>query len=867
MAKRGAKLGSSVLDLDIDDSKYTSNLERQRKRTLSWMDTLGRDVKRGIGMGVGFSMATGVANVVGGAIQGVKDVVAGSIAASMEWESAFAGVRKTVDASEEEFADLEGEIREMAKEMPIAATELAGLAEAAGALGIAKKDITEFTRVTALIGTTTDVSSDQAATSLGQLSNVLGLTGEDYERFASTLVDLGNKGASTESQILGIASRAGAGAKLIGMATEDTLAWSSAVANLGIEVEAGGSAVQKFFLDSAKAVSEGTDKLETYARVAGMTGAEFKRAFEEDASGALQTFLAGLGQLSQGDQLKVLEDLDFNDVRITRTLLGLAGNADNLGNSLDTATEAWEDNTAAAAEAEKRFGTSEAKLQVLGNRVNDLAIQFGDELLPGIVDAATIGVEALEWLVSGIGDFVDNVSDDVRWLQIYFGDLGATVEDRANEIGEDVGEMKDLVLFAMNEMGMGIDDATEYAERRLAGLPVAMSDAAKESYESWRQIEQNLQEPVEAGVAGAEAALLAGEDGVGAAADAIEQAMTKEMQEARDNAIDAMKAALAGMTNLIETESDLTAAWDALIERLKDPYTEAEREADTFSQTMIDTIDAAITAGDPKITADTAILVNNMLTQFALLEPGALETGTAVPPALQEGMDAQMGALITWIEQHVTGEALSAMTLEEAKQLGLDGIWLYAEGLRLNNWRAANEARAVASKVRLELAADMSSGGWSVISSWIGGMENAYVNNQGRIWAVVDGVKRSLGGSLPTEGPLAGGAGSGGDSIAEDWMAHLVGTIGERLPDLESVLSGVSDAMTIGPSVAMPTLSGIDGLMAGTASTFSGGGSITNITEYHMHYGGRERTFDSATAFMEELEGLARYDGASVGGR
>jgi hypothetical protein len=267
MARRGGKLGNAVLDLDIDDSKYTSNLERTRKNTMGWTDRLGRDVKRGIGQGIGIAAGLGVANMVAGAIDGVRRVVAGSIGAAIEWESAFAGVRKTVDASEAEFAELDEGIRQMAREMPIAATELAGLAEAAGALGIAKADIEEFTRVTALIGTTTDVSSDQAATSLGQLSNVLGLTSDDYERFASTLVDLGNKGASTESQILEIASRAGAGAKLIGVSTDATLAWASAVANLGIEVEAGGSSLQKFFLESARSVSQGAEELETYDRV------------------------------------------------------------------------------------------------------------------------------------------------------------------------------------------------------------------------------------------------------------------------------------------------------------------------------------------------------------------------------------------------------------------------------------------------------------------------------------------------------------------------------------------------------------------------------------------------------------------------
>src|SRR5688500_11175142 len=189
MAKRGAKLGQSVLDLIVDDSQFSAGLDKNKRKAKSWTDSLNADVKKGIGQGLGIAGGLGVAAAVSAGIDGVKAVVAGSIDAAMEWETAFTGVRKTVDASEEEFAQLSGAIRGMAKEIPIGTTELAGLAEAAGALGIAKDDLLEFTRITAMIGTTTDVSSDQAATSLGQLSTVLGLTDKDYERFGSTLVD------------------------------------------------------------------------------------------------------------------------------------------------------------------------------------------------------------------------------------------------------------------------------------------------------------------------------------------------------------------------------------------------------------------------------------------------------------------------------------------------------------------------------------------------------------------------------------------------------------------------------------------------------------------------------------------------------
>ena len=870
MAKRGGKLGQAVLDLLVDDSKFTSGLDRNQKKAQSWTANLNRDVKRGLAQGIGIGGGMMVANAVASGVGMVKDVVAGSITAAMEWESAFAGVRKTVDASEEEFAQLSGAIRGMAKEIPIGSTELAGLAEAAGALGVAKADIMEFTRVTALIGTTTDVTSDQAATSLGQLSNVLGLTNQDYEKFGSTLVDLGNKGASTESQILDIASRAGAGSKLIGMATDETLAWASSVANLGIEVEAGGSALQKFFLDTAKSVSTGGEELETYARIAGMTGAEFKRAFEEDASGALQTFLAGLGQLSQGEQLKVLSDLDFNDVRITRTLLGLANNTDMVTASLDTASDAWKENTALAAEAEKRFGTTESKMQILGNRVNDLGITFGDTLLPALVDLATLGVEQLELFAKEVGDTVQFIGYSTQVVAGHFGDMGDATNELADEMDEDFGIVNDAVARFMSETGASFEEALEAVRLYGTGNATALMEseqAWEDYYNATAAATDGVVGNVETGMTDAEAALLAGEEGIDAAAGTALDGISAEAAKQRDDAIAAMKAMLGGISSLFETDTSLRDSWQALIDRMDDPYTEAERKADIFSENTILAIRGAIQSGDPDIVADSALLVENMLGQIATMEPGALESGEAVPQAIRDGMDASMQQLIDWIELTLVPAGLDSLTMEEADEIGVGNIWRYAEGMRRNQWAATNQAAIIASRAVNNLTIDAGPGGRSVIASWLSGMESYYWANRRRtIDALANDAANVFGRSLPREGPLTHPH-TGGESIVEDWLGGMQTGFSRGLPGLEAAVAGVAGTMALDSiGLPTPTMPGLD-LLSGSYGAAAGGsalGASVQVTEYHLHYNGRDTMSDSRTAFLDELEGLARFDDAGV---
>lgn len=382
-------------------------------------------------VGAAFNVIKAGAVLAGAGIAGA--LFAGATAA-IGYESAFAGVRKTVDASEPEFQRMRQQFRDMSKEIPITASALAGLAETAGALGIAKDDIASFVRTTALLGETTDVSADQAATALGQLSTVLQLRAEDYERFGSTLVDLGNKGASTESQILDMAARAGAGAHLIGLSAADLLGFSSAMANMGIEVEAGGTSLQTFFLTLMKTVNEGKDGLDLLAKVSGRTAKQFKQDFERDAAGAITKLIEGLSRLPKSDQLGILSDLGFKDVRITRALLGLAGNTDNLRNSINIANQAWRDNNALQNEAQKRFDTTASKLKILGNRFGDILVSLGDAVLPGLNNLLSFLSDALPRAAQHLADV---------WNQT----LGPAVTGLWNSFTDLVGAVASLFEF------------------------------------------------------------------------------------------------------------------------------------------------------------------------------------------------------------------------------------------------------------------------------------------------------------------------------------------------------------------------------------------------------------------------------------
>lgn len=334
--------------------------------------------------------------------------LAATAMAATKWETAWTGVLKTVNGTDAELEVLEGGLRDLARTLPSTHDEIAAVAEAAGQLGVRTRDVVGFTKVMIDLGQTTNLSADEAATSIAQLMNVMRTAPGDVGRLGSALVALGNNGASTERQIIFMAQRISSAAAVVGLTEAEVLGLANALASMGIEVEAGGSAVSRVLMDMAKAVSQNGDDLQVWARVAGMSGEEFARRWKAAPAQALTDFVTGLGRMQAAGQdiFTVLDQLGESDIRTSRALLSMAVSGDLLTDSLRMGTEAWEANTALAAEAGQRYDTTAAKVSIARNNLNDVAITIGDNLLPMLASAA-----------EGVSEFAQKIGSMPKPLQ------------------------------------------------------------------------------------------------------------------------------------------------------------------------------------------------------------------------------------------------------------------------------------------------------------------------------------------------------------------------------------------------------------------------------------------------------------------
>jgi len=379
-----------------------------------------------------------------------------AITASMDFETAFTGVRKTVDLTEAGFADLEQRFKNITKTTPVTFVELSRIGEIAGQLGVeGVNNLEKFTKTIADISVTTNLTAESAATSFARLSNIMGEPLDNIDRMGSAVVGLGNNFATTEQEIVDMSLRLAGAGKTVGLSTPEILGMSAALSALGIRSELGGSAVSRTMIKIAKAVSNGGMTINELAKKTGMTGDElnaefnsmqsdvrnfaevsgmsvedFSKAWKEKPVDAMGAVIMGLKDVSEsgGNTFGILEDLDLKSIRITDTMLRLANSEDGLSSAVDLSNKAWEENVALTEEADKRYDTFQSQVDIVKNKFALLGDEIGDRLIPILKDYL---IPAIDKLIS----FWNNLSPTTQNIIIMFAGVTSAVMLLAAAIG------------------------------------------------------------------------------------------------------------------------------------------------------------------------------------------------------------------------------------------------------------------------------------------------------------------------------------------------------------------------------------------------------------------------------------------------
>lgn len=327
---------------------------------------------------------------------------------AIQFDTAMANVRKTTNMSNAEVEKLAQSAQNLSTKQPVSAETLLNIEALGAQLGVNHERLESFAEVVSGLDIATNMNFETAGKEMAQFANITQMSQDQFKNYGSTIVDLGNHLATTEADISAMALRLAGAGTAAKFSQADILGMSGAMSSLGIKAEAGGSAMTRIIQDISKNVANGSDVVEEYARVAGMSADQFADAWRNRPMEAMEALVEGLKRTSDsGEDMNVtLEKLGINNVRNSDTMRRLANAGDLLRNSVDRANTAWEQNTALQNEVDQRNESLASRLQVLKNKVDAIAISIGRPL----ANAAISALEACDPLIQGVGDLADAFS-------------------------------------------------------------------------------------------------------------------------------------------------------------------------------------------------------------------------------------------------------------------------------------------------------------------------------------------------------------------------------------------------------------------------------------------------------------------------
>ena len=337
------------------------------------------------------SEVMGVVAAVGTVIMPIK--------VAMDFESSMAEVRKVVDFdTPQQFKQMGDDLLQMTHRIPMTGRELAQIAASGGRLGIARKDIANFTETVSKMSVAFDMAADQAGDSMAKLANVYKIPIAQIGRLGDAINHLSNSSPAKASDLVNTLGRVGGVAKQFGLTELQTASLANAFISLGKTPEIAGTAINGMLTKLSTADRQGS-KFQRTLKNMGISAQELKANIAKNGEQALVDFLKQLNKLPKADQMGALVDLFgleyADDVAV------LAGNIEAYEKSIRALKETGSDGKPLFAgsmdkEFAARSATTANNVQLLKNQLMHLAISIGSVMLP-----------AVNSLVAGLKPWVD----------------------------------------------------------------------------------------------------------------------------------------------------------------------------------------------------------------------------------------------------------------------------------------------------------------------------------------------------------------------------------------------------------------------------------------------------------------------------
>lgn len=315
------------------------------------------------------------------------------------YETGLIGVSKTTNIVDKDLEKFSSAIINTSKKLrTVSPHQLLEVAQSAGQLGVTgNKNILKFAETMVKLQDATGglVGGEQGAAAIARILNVTGEGAAVVDRFSSALVNLGNNAAANEQEILNVSNEVARSTAAYGLAAKEVLGLSTAFVAMGVQPEAAGSAIGKTIRQIELATISGGEKLDKFAKISGVSSKQFVTAFKDNPVKAFDLFVKGLNKVdaSGGSMTKSLIDVGLKGETVSKGIIPLAANVEELDRVMKIASNGFQDNIAVNQEFEAANKTIQKSLDAI-------RISFSNVILESTTTSGTLTIvsDAFFWI-------------------------------------------------------------------------------------------------------------------------------------------------------------------------------------------------------------------------------------------------------------------------------------------------------------------------------------------------------------------------------------------------------------------------------------------------------------------------------------
>ena len=315
------------------------------------------------------------------------------IVMAAKFETAMLGIAKQLDGARDEsgkltkdFFNMQKEVQLLGRELPIATNEIALMVAESLKMGVAKKDVIEFTKVVAEMGTAFELPVDQLAQDMGKIANMYKIPIKNIDDLADTINYLDDKAIASGKDIIDFMQRVGGTASMVKISDKHTAALGSTLLTLGEKAETSATAINAVFSKLGAANTQ-SKPFRAMVEELGLTTGQLGRGMQTDAIGTIFEVMDKIKKLP-----KIAKDGQTSQIDAVTTLFGaehwdtvskLMENRAELEKQLRLSTSS-DASGSMSREFKARMETTEAQWQTFKNRGSELAVNIGSVLLPAV---------------------------------------------------------------------------------------------------------------------------------------------------------------------------------------------------------------------------------------------------------------------------------------------------------------------------------------------------------------------------------------------------------------------------------------------------------------------------------------------------